>query len=200
MAEVLTNLPRILENIWGKRLNGLNTVGVDWQRPATQAEVSYLLKRFAFIQIVNSDAEFPEDDIILRFSALDNGWVVHNYADMALSVSPGRHLYGYCQDDDGIDVDLPSGLGTIVKQVMDAGAELTDIAATCKWSEISIIDGTHDFKWAIWMAVEDLKMQGKTMALDGFTPDNEDQKKRQRILRLRDSAHLSVKVQPERNR
>ncbi|MCK4609192.1 MAG: hypothetical protein KAT71_06910 [Gammaproteobacteria bacterium] len=191
-----------LKNLWGQRIAGLDLQEDMVFRPVTHSDIAYLQQKFPFLQMINGNAWF-EDEIIPKFiTAEKSGWVVHDYGD-AMSVSPGQFLYtgwddkalltdltkesATTEDDDdeggdeggsssGTDEPLYTGKGSIIKQMFDTAQAMVDFAIQKGWEGIEIIDGTHTMQWAAWVAAQE-----KDFLLDGFEPDEEDEKRARRI-------------------
>lgn len=165
-----------LQDIWGKRERGLPDTMIDWTGPVRHEDVQYLLSRYPFLQIINTDAHFPEGGVEPKFIKADSGWVIHDYGD-AMSASPGDLLYGNYSEKEGEEGGEGSGgKGTIIKQAYLTAQEMIAIAIQKQWQGINIIDGSPLMKWAAWMAAED-----QEFGYSGYEPSDEDHKKRARV-------------------
>jgi len=178
----------ILDNLWGKRDRGVPLPEIDWNRPASHDDVLFLLRKFPYIQMINTEPTLDEE-YELTFITAQNGWVIHDYGD-AMSVSPGKHLYGFKpeaeDEEEGGEggAALDAGKGTTIKQAVDTAAEMIAIAMDQKvWAGAEIIDGTDLMKWAAWVAAEE-----RGFTLEGFEPTEEDKAKQKRVRALLEEA------------
>lgn len=173
-----------LLNIWGKRERGLPTPDIDWTGPIRHEDVLYLLTRYPFLQLVNTEANF-EEGISPSFITAPSGWVVHDYGD-AMSTSPGELMYGDYSWDEQVEKakkkdeeggsEEGGGQGTIINQAFNTAQEMVFFAIDKGWAGIEIVDGTPLMQWAAWMAAED-----REFPILGFEPTEADKEKRARV-------------------
>jgi hypothetical protein len=168
-----------LENIWGKRASGIPVSRIDWNRPVRPEDVQYLLTRYPFLQIINSDAKF-EGAMKVTFVPTKSGWVIHDYGD-AMSASPGELLFGsYGKDLSVLEEEGgeggEGGSGTIVNQAYITAQEMVALAIQKGWAGVEVIAGTTLMQWAAWMAAQD-----RNFSLIGYEPNKEAQDKRARV-------------------
>jgi len=191
----------LLENIWGKRERGLDTLAVDWKRPISREDIQYLLDRYPYLQMINTEATFSYP-ITIRFVRSDSGWVMHDYGD-AICASPGDAMYGKGplklprvveagEEDEGGEGggegEFEPGQGTIVKQAVDTARDMIDIAVEHGWAGVQIVYGHELMKWAAWSAAEE-----HGLALQGYTPDDEARAKHERLRKRRVAAVAAPK-------
>ena len=187
-----------LEDVWGKREQGLPVPKIDWSQPVRHQDAEYLRNHYPFLQIMSTEPEFPEV-ITPQFYTASSGWTIHDYGE-AMSSSPGKLLFGPGAPDleekeDGGDAGEGgagstefTGRGTVVKQLFDTARAMMKLITQKNWPGIDIIAGTELMKWALWMAAED---QG--YKLQGFEPSEKDQAKRERIKKLRAESEAEIK-------
>ncbi len=184
---------------WAERIEKLELSKIDPLRPVTSNDIQYLLKRYPYLQILNSDTLCniePE----LKLIPAQSGWSIHDYGDMIIA-SSGESLYGGSDDkkflesllnpdkdddSDGDTVFLP-GKGTIVKQMVDTAFEIINIAIEKGWVHIDIIAGTELMRWAAWF-----EAQEKEVEIFGFDPKEEDETKRKRIMNMLSTEKVSL--------
>jgi hypothetical protein len=195
----MSNLP--FKQIWHKRLGEDFLDSVDPFRDITHDNVLYLLDKYPYLQIINSDADFEAEEVTLKFLKAKSGWTIFDYGD-AICASAGENshwranpeeflrtlLAKYRQqlkaqkgeeaeDDEGADAPIiTTGTGTLRKQMVDTAEEMILLALKKHWPSVSIIDGTHLMQWAAWMAAKEHKL-----TLKGFSPGREDEEKRERV-------------------
>ena len=181
-----------LKSLWGQRIAGIDLEEKNIFRPITPEDVVYLRKKYPFLQMINTEADF-EEEIVPEFLTSKSGWTIHDYGD-AMSSSPGENLFDGWDDKaflaavtkaeeeeggeeggEGGGIVYP-GTGTMIKQMIDTGFDMVNLAIQKNWAGIEIIDGTELMKWAAWAAAAE-----KDLAVQGFEPDEEDEKKRRRI-------------------
>lgn len=176
-----------LLNVWGKRQRGLPAPEIDWSGPIRHEDVLYLLTRYPFLQIINTEADFSAT-VQPSFITTPSGWVVHDYGD-AMSTSPGEQMYGdYSWDqlwekaqkekDEGGEGGT-TGKGTIVKQAFETAQEMVFFAIDKGWSGIQIVDGSPLMQWAAWVAAVD-----REFPIEGFEPTEADKEKRIRLKKV----------------
>lgn len=175
--------------VWGKRLEGLPVPELKLKDEITQQELANILQKYAFVQIFNPEALGDNSDI--RFIRSRSGWLILNYGN-AMSTSPGEMLYyhgTYTTDEEGSLQRICSGLGTNTMQIINTAADMVRIAKEEKWPSIHIVGGHPLATWGIWKSAMDLDM-----AITGYTPDEEDKAKYQRILQY---CPKTLVIQPE---
>lgn len=171
---------------WEERMLGLEIPDIDWNRPITHEEIQLLLERcYPYVQMINTEASW-EENVTTRFIAAPCGWVVHDYGD-AMSVSPGKYLYGPpAPEEDETDSGTGGtgtsaiGVGTIIQQIHGTAEFMIELAIEKGWPGIELVSGTHAMQWAAWMAAQE-----RAYPLLGYEPSAQEQTKRDRILRLR---------------
>jgi hypothetical protein len=192
-----------ISSIWGRRVAGIDINEADIFRPVSHEDVAYLLHKYPFLQMINSDARF-EGEIIPKFVEAESGWVIHDYGD-AMSSSPGENLFGGWNDlaflkaimeEEGKEggkggAIIEPGKGTIVKQMVDTAFAMIDLAIAKKWTGIEIIDGTELMKWAAWAAASE-----KQFLVEGFAEKEADKKKYERVVRHRRELAAAAGIQP----
>jgi hypothetical protein len=162
----------LLNDIWGKREQGLLVPNINWDKPARREDVLYLLSRYPYLQLISTEPNFPEV-ITPQFVTADSGWIIHDYGD-AMSASPGTLLFG-AEEEEG-----RQGRGTIIKQLFDTAYAMMNLAIEKNWPGAEIIAGTALMQWSAWMAAQDF-----AFTLEGYTPSEQDKAKRKRIEKLR---------------
>ena len=167
---------QFLENIWGKRASGIPVSRIDWNRPIRPDEVQYLLSRYPFLQIINTDAKFA-GEMKVTFNVAKTGWIIHDYGD-AISASPGELLFkNYSGDWNELEEEGDNGgSGTIVNQAYLTAQEMVTLAIQKGWAGVEIIAGTAIMQWAAWMAAQD-----NNFNLIGYEPTKEAKEKRARV-------------------
>ncbi len=129
-------------------------------RPVTNEDVQYLLSRYAYLDICNSDvAEIPPDTLPVKVIKTSNNWQIHDRGER-LTLGVGRLAFGGYFSEGGEDEeDGGGGLvhpdGTLIKQFFDASAELIAMAAE-RWPAAAIISAYDPMRRAAWMAAESL--------------------------------------------
>lgn len=166
---------------WEKTLKrlGLGDVDITDVRPS---DILWLAKQWQFLQIVDSSGRqktLEKPQIIEAKS----GWNIIHYGD-AMATSPGKLLFGggYFRISSGDDDGDGGGIvnpkkGTLFKQGFDSAAEMIQLAKEFGWAGVQIVDGHPDMQRAAWMEACRIGV-----ALDGYTPDVEDEKKRRRVV------------------
>lgn len=164
-----------LNEIWSKREEGLPALDIDWNKPVRHQDLLYLLNKYPFLQIVNTEPDLSTSSKV-NLVTTPNGWVIHDYGD-AMSSSPGRSLFGpgspEVEEEGG---EGGEGGGTIVKQLFDTAQAMVLLAIEKKWAGVQIVDGTALMKWAAWMAAED-----NQFPVQGYQPSEQDRQKRNRV-------------------
>jgi hypothetical protein len=180
-----------LKDLWGRRIAGIEFDESKIFRPITPEDVAYLRNKYPFLQLINTEADFSKE-IVPEFITSKSGWTIHDYGD-AMSSSSGEDLFdGW--DDKALLADvigaeeeggeeggeaggfIYTGKGTIIKQMIDTGFDMVNLAMQKNWAGVEIIDGAELMKWAAWAAASE-----KNFAVQGFEPDEEDEKRRRRI-------------------
>jgi len=161
-----------------KRLLGDGIDAQMFDRPVTDAEIDYLLKRYAFLIIQNADSE----DVPLNNAKVfvgENGWNIHDHGDV-LRASPGRLAFGGSltgeDDEEGGGVVLS---GSPVWQFVQVAQELIDIAIQ-RWGAAVIVEGYRGMELAASVYAKE-----KDYLLDGFEPDVEQERAMKKIMELR---------------
>ncbi len=175
--------------VWGRRAENLPVPELN-PDTITPQELENILKRYAFVQMLNPEAsgEYAE----IKFLRSRSGWLILNYGN-AMSASPGEQLFDhgtYVAKDDGSLQRICTGTGTTTIQIINTAADMVVTAKEQEhWPAIHIVDGQELMKWGIWKACQDLQIP-----LTGFTPSKEDVAKYQRIL---EHCPKTLVIQPE---
>ncbi len=176
MSDDVKNTENELSAELQEALKKLNLNDTDWARALSPEEILYLLSQCPFLQIVSTGEvqalEEPE------FITAKSGWKIHYYGN-AMSSSPGELLFkssDFRQDDGG--ESGKSGRGTIVKQAFDTAADMIAFAQKRGWRGVHIVDGHPLMVWAAWMQAQD-----DAYSITGYTPDEKEIKKRERLKR-----------------
>ena len=184
-----------LRDVWGRREQGLPPIKIDWNKPPAHEDLEFLLRKYPFLQIMNTEPDFPIP-IVPHFIKVSSGWMVHDYGD-AISASPGKDLYGAGNAEE-LDIKLEEddsggegGHGTIVKQAFDTAQDMIALAQRKNWPGVEIIAGTPLMLWAAWMAAADLGL-----TLQGYEPSQEDKDKRTRVKRTLTTREMKVPPRP----
>ena len=159
---------------------------VDWQRPITPDDITYLLEKRPFIQLTTADGGVTTMDPP-TITIAKTGWVIINYGD-AICSAAGNQLYNYGgmpyrlggqePNDEGDETDWGEPIGTIHGQVFNTALELVELAKKQGWHNIHIIDGMPKMIWATWHNA--LKSD---MTVSNYSPTKDDEEYRQRLLR-----------------
>lgn len=202
-SQILTpnDMTSQIEELIGKPINT--------SRPFTHQDIVYLLNKYPFIQIANTLSTF-ENAMALKILRADSGWNIMDYGD-ALCSSAGEYMFGganyesFIQKildgrrtdvDSGDDGSVNPGKGTIIKQTYDTTNELIDLAICKGWSGIELIDGTPLMAQFLWLICEE-----KGVALEGYTPDEQDEanaKRKKRVKQLLAQApEIKEIIQPD---
>lgn len=174
-----------LQEMWQKRAEGLPGYDFDWTQTVTDEDVLYLLQRYPYLQLLNTQADFS-NILPPTFINADSGWIIHDYGD-AMSTSPGEKLFGpgnpELKDEEG-----EGGHGTVINQAFDTAQQMVLLAYEKGWSGIQMVSGTHLMRWSAWIAAADLEMN-----VIGFEPTTEDEIKRKRLKRELDTVGVKLK-------
>lgn len=182
-----------LKDVWGERAQGVDLPVIDWSRPISSEELAILLRLFyPFIQVITTDPAHPSFPVP-QFRAGPSHWVIHNFGN-AMSVSPGKYLYGPGNPDvpegEGGDGE-GSGQGTVIKQAFDTVDALMAWAKEMGWTAVEIIAGTDFMKWAALVAADKYGL-----ALTGFTPTREETAKKERVKQLQIQKSQGKVIEP----
>ncbi len=154
-----------------------HSLGIDLPRnldSVSSADVEFVCnKRYPFLQVINSDAIFAEEATI-NFITTANGWLIHDYGD-AVSVSAPHNE----KKQEGSTAEQ-----TMVVMV------IADLIATKGWQAAELIAGTKKMTFFLWIYSKRFGFE-----LKGFDPTEEDEKKRERIMKLlKESWAMQVKT------
>lgn len=147
-------------------------------------DILYLLRRYPFLQVVDTkvNVEAPDDEP--AFITSSSGWTIYDYGN-ALSASPGLYLFAGGDYTIPVDGDSSSGgdiinpgKGTIVKQAFDTALDMVKIADDRLWEGLLIVDGDPLMQWAAWAEAYD-----RGFVIEGFNPGEADFQKRELIRR-----------------
>lgn len=177
-----------LKDVWGERSLGFSVTAIDWTKPIGHAEVAYLLSRYPYLQMINSEAQWAEA-VVPRFRKARNGWVMHDYGD-AMSSSPGKYLFGPGNPETKEEDEKGGGTdtGTVIKQSFVTAEAMIEWAIEKGWPGVEIVFGEQFMKWAAWMAAQD-----RSYSLSGYEPTQKEKEKRERIIRLRGESKAPTK-------
>lgn len=174
-----------LHSIWSERELGMKIPAIDWDKPIRHSDVLFLLRQYAYLQVINSEADW-ENVPPLQFRIAPSGWVIHDYHE-AISASPGPLLYGpgnpefkVRSEKEGEEGEGERGTGSITQQTVDTAMAIVHLAIEKGWAGLEIISGTDLMKWAAWFAA-----RGLDYPIHGYEATEKDEEKRQRIIRLR---------------
>lgn len=168
-----TSLPLLNEALDNLRKLGLGAAV--WDRPVSPKEVQYFLDRWPFVQLLSTN-ELPVLPQVEQRTA-PTGWVILNYGD-AMASSPGRHLFGHHEDDQGGGEGEPPRHGTIWRQTFETAEHMVALAQQLGWQGVHVVDGHPMMEWAVWMAALD-----RDLVVTGFEPEPEDYDRRARVKR-----------------
>lgn len=190
------DLAALASGVWGQRDQGILVDSIN--RTISHSDVEYLLKYCPYIQILNVDATF-EHYTKVHFIKARSGWTIQDLDD-GLCTSIGPLMFG---GSDSPNLENPesaspellkqfvnSGKGTIVKQAFDTAHEMVELIKSRWKGGIEIIAGTDLMKWSIWAAADEYKIK-----VVGYTPTEEDKKKRSRIAHLATMKSMTPKSQ-----
>lgn len=188
-----------LKKLWDKRASGEDVpeIDIDLFSTVTPENVMYLLNLYPFLQMISTEAEFTEE-VITNFVTAKSGWIIHNYGE-AMSSSLGDFLYtgGAYRPlplvdrsilkeegdeeggEDGGDVQLNPGKGTVINQAFDTAVEMVEIARKNNWPGIHIVAGTPIMEWAAWLTADKYEME-----ISGYEPDRDSYNKQHRLQAL----------------
>lgn len=179
------DLEALAAGVWGQRDQGILVDSIT--RAISPSDIAYLLKYCPYVQILNIDATF-EHYTNVRFIQAKSGWTIQDLDD-GLCTSIGPYMFGGSENDlsenvDSLDPELikkcvNAGSGTIVKQAFDTAHEMVELIKPRWKAGIEIIAGTDLMKWSIWAAADEYKIK-----VVGYSPSEEDQKRRARIAHL----------------
>lgn len=176
--------------VWGKRSEGLPVPELNLKTEVTPEEVENILRRYAFVQIINPEALGENEELKLIRSK--SGWMILDYGN-AMSASPGEMLFDhgtYKVAKDGTMERVCSGLGTNTLQIIATAADMVRRAKEERhWQLVHVVEGHPLMAWAIWKAAQDLQLP-----ITGFEPSKEDEAKYQRILKY---CPNTLVIQPE---
>lgn len=176
------SLEDFAHEVWGKRAEGLPVAGLDISRPISAADMDYIKRRYAFIQIVNPDAGPDENFDSIQIIPAKSGFTILHYGT-AICASPAESLFGlpneYKLDENGVYIPMHTGRGTRIKQIVDTAIEMVALTQRSKdakpdegvkksWRSIYIVAGQDDFKWATWAAAQEHQLE-----IQGYTPSKE---------------------------
>jgi len=150
-----------------------------FDRPVTDAEIDYLLKRYAFLIIQNADSEnMPLNNA--KVFVGKNGWNIHDHGDV-LRASPGRLAFGGSSSDE--EGEEGEGGGDFsrspVWQFVNVAQELIDLAIQ-RWGAAMIVEGYRGMQLAASVYAKE-----KDYLLDGFEADEGQELAMKKILELR---------------
>lgn len=159
-------------------------------RPITLAEVDYLLRQYAFLEICNAEAtdlSLVESPVIITAKS---GWKIHQHNNHLIA-SPGRWLFGpYKDEDDASGGASLVGAGTIVRQIVETADSMIELAIK-QWPAARIMDGYSLMKFAAWVAAE----QRNYKLLD-YTPTQEQQVTFSHILKIKAKEKPGAEPEP----
>jgi hypothetical protein len=190
MAKI--DVDTLMRDFWENRSVGIETMPLDFISPETLA---YLRECYPYLQVISMQAKF-EESVIPQFKKSSCGWVIHDYGQ-AMSSSSGHYLHGERNPDliKKGETQNQEGDGTLVLQTVDTAKAMVALAIEKGWPGIEIISGTELMQWAAWLAAQD-----KNYPLVGYTPTTEEEKKLERIRRIRSEREMAEKraMQPGR--
>jgi len=148
-----------------------------FERPISDVELDYLLKRYAFLIIQDADV----DEIALENASVlkgKSGWDIHDNGQV-LRASPGRLAWGSSTNEDDEGEGGGAALyGTIIGQCIHTAQEMIDIAAQ-RWGSVEIVEGYRTMQLA---AAVHAKEKGLTVF--GFEPGVDEEKAFRRVLEM----------------
>lgn len=175
-----------LKDLWENRAVGL-AQPLDMLNPIA---LSYLRNRYPYLQMISSKA-IVEETMVPHFKRSPSGWLIHDYGQ-AMSVSPGKYLFGPGNAEIDTDEGEGGGGGTLIWQSFETAKAMVELAIEKGWPGIEIIGGSPFMEWAAWMAAQD-----KNYLLVGYEPSQQEKKKRERIVRLRKSQQQEQRYEAE---
>lgn len=152
-------------------------------RPVTQAEIDFLLRQYAFLELSDSDTEsLVLESVTPEIITAKSGWNIHDHGNL-LVVSPGRWLFGpYTSkgdDGNGSGGREFTGSGTIIKQIIDSADSMIALASK-RWSAAYVRGGYELMKFAAWTFA-----QQRGFDLSGFEPTRHEQDTFKKILQIK---------------
>lgn len=162
-------------------------------RPVSTADIDYIGRQHAYLQIVGSTDERPlragDDSIDLNAKdfgepvpiTVRTGWVVQYWPPLgdypaAMSTSPAATWLGGSMDLDFVWEGYEHEPGTIIKQAFDTAGEMVLIAKHQGWKDVQIVVGHEILQWPIWAVAE-----AHGMECHGFEPTPQHLAKRDRV-------------------
>jgi hypothetical protein len=203
MANNRRDFDELLQGVWQRRDKGMLVPPSALNRPVSHAEVQYLVNRYPFLQLINTEPQLTQVTNP-KFITATSGWVIHDYG-IALSSSAGKYLVDTYpslytsqpgeeeggEEGGGSATGLEPGKGTVVNQAVVTATQMVAIAIEKGWPGVEIADGTYLMKLAAWLAAQD-----REYTLTGFEPTAKDQAKRQRIRRLAKPVAVTPTITP----
>lgn len=179
---------QLFSSIWGERHSGLEMIAVDWDKPIRHEDVLYLLNRYGYLQLVNTEPSW-EGDIVPQFFRARSLWIIHDYGQ-AISSSPGRYLYGRGNPEVRAEEEGTGGgnegyvveTGSSIRQAFETAEAMIHLVMDKGWPGAEIISGSELMKCAAWIIA-----QNAGYNLQGYSPSEKDKQKRDRILRAREA-------------